>query len=75
MTPSERTMPTISAVWSPMDRKWIVYLPHGLELMARDEAEAAHIVSGHAPGSALRFLPRHVAPPTESEKRAAWGDR
>lgn len=75
MTPSIRTLPTIEAVYSAMDRKWIVYLPHGLELMARDEAEVAHIVSGHAPGSAVRFLRQHVAPPTESEKRALSGDR
>ena len=73
MTPSERVMPTIECVYSPMDRKWIVYLPHGLELMARDEAEAAHIVSGHAPGSAIRWLRQHVAPETELERKEGWG--
>ena len=51
---SERVMPVIECRYEELAHRWLVDLPHGLTLPARDIAEAEYLISKHAPGSALR---------------------
>ena len=56
MTPSERTMPTVDARWSELDRRWVVALPGHLNLPARDEAEAEDLARKYGCGASVRYL-------------------
>lgn len=55
MTPSERTMPTITATWHAMRKVWLVALPGGIVMPAPDESAVVTLASKHAPGSAIRW--------------------
>mgnify|MGYP001611181321 FL=1 len=61
-------MPTLEATYDEGARSWIVRLPGGISLPARDEYAITEIVRRHAPGSAVRY----VRGATEVE-RAALG--
>ncbi len=56
MTPSLRTLPVITCRYEELAHRWLVDLPHGLTLPARDIAEAEYLISKHAPGSSLRTI-------------------
>lgn len=56
MTPSERTMPAITATWHAIRKAWLVALPGGIVMPASDEGAVQILVSKHAPGSAIRWL-------------------
>jgi|GEM_PF-5575983 len=68
--PSERTMPTITATWNDIAREWSIVLPGNITLRAPDEGAVAHLVSHHAPGSAIRWIRI-----TEAEHRLLDGNR
>lgn len=49
-------MPIITATWSDIRRAWLVALPGGVGLEARDQTAAEQLTAKHAPGSSLRFV-------------------
>ena len=53
--PHERTMPVLYAEYHAMRRQWLVRLPGGQELAARDTVDLEALVRRHCPGTALRF--------------------
>lgn len=53
MTPTLRTMPTITATRS--GKHWLVALPDGTQMTAIDADQVRRIVARHAPGSAIRW--------------------
>lgn len=55
-----REMVVILALWEELPKRWRVFLPGKVELLARDEAEVSRLVAAHAPGSAVRFT--RIAP-------------
>lgn len=71
MIPAPRTMTIVDAIWDERVRTWMVRLPGGVTLPARDEHAVAEIVRRHASGSAVRY----VRGATEGELRELWGGR
>ena len=57
MTPTERTMPTVTATWMP-GYGWVVILPDGRERICVDRDEAKRVIAADAPGSAIRWVGR-----------------
>ena len=53
--PADRTMPVTVARYHDLRHVWLVTLPGGVELPARDTAEAELLRDRHAPGSSLAF--------------------
>lgn len=73
MTPSERSMPIVTAQYDETWHKWIVSLPGKITMTGATAADVEDLVAKHATGAAIRWY--RVAPVTESELRAQHGDR
>lgn len=61
MTPSLRTMPTVTATFDPSARHWTVYLPGGFALNASTAADVEELVAKHASGAAIRWIRPDIA--------------
>lgn len=53
--PATRVMPIVTATFSEIRRAWLVALPGGFELPARDQFEVEEIVAKHGCGASSRY--------------------
>lgn len=54
--PAPRDLPTITATWNPMTRRYRVALPGNLTLEAKDAYDVGELVKRLAPWSSIRFV-------------------
>ena len=72
--PAPRSMPVVVATFSEIRRAWLVALPGGFELTARDSFEVEEIVARHGCGAAVRYVNPSAQPARGPQPAAQAGE-